>query len=151
VTGTVFWSPPNWWPAREQAESESIKICAQLAADLHTFGLPPAQNNNDQNTIIAALAVHQKTGKYGVAILNGAGEVLLKPDQYFDTPEEAFIHAKASRDKIQQISAQNGHNVKFLPIDKNDFIPPELTKLPEAPKPTKPPLLRPSHFDPTVN
>lgn len=93
------------------------------------LGLPAMLDPNSKmspeqakSVVLLALAMHKMTGKYGVAALNGLGEVLIKPDKYVDTPEEAYKLAMENKDRyVSELKAMGYEGVQFMDVDKDSF------------------------------
>jgi hypothetical protein len=167
TNGIVVWSPPDWWEYREAAEEVGERFRLELFKDIKKSGAKALKNSlgeevfvdepNPATTIIAALAVHKQTGKYGFVVLTNKNDILVKPTKYFDTPEEAYLFAQESQARIiKELKEKGLGKYVVLPLDRADFVPPELP--PDAPvpapvevKPKKVMFPYPEHFNPMMN
>jgi hypothetical protein len=47
--------------------------------------------------IMGVLAIHKDTGKYGFCLMTSTGETLLRPQQWYETPKEAYEASKTNK------------------------------------------------------
>jgi hypothetical protein len=86
--------------------------------------VPNLTSDQAKSVVVVAMAVHRTTGKYGVVVINGLGEVLIKPDKYVDTEKEAYELAMANREQMAAKLKELGYpNVKFMEVDRDSFTP----------------------------
>ncbi len=206
ITGIVPFSCSVWYDTKAEAIKESEALRTGFISSMLSKGviveMPPEgspatlflrvptgqpvveavqaamQRKREPQLILCAMAVSKSTGKYGFCMCTDHGDVLIEPEEWFDTPEDAYKNGTTKiqefKKKIQELAAKHGFgDVQFIEPEEQDTVhaqarqnaeqvaqqitppistesPPQVTPA-ETKKPWRPFAKVPETFTPTLN